>query len=258
MKAGVGKLDINKLTNLLTSLNNLKTSVDDLDVGKIKTAPADLKKLSDVVGNEVVKNTRFNTQKTKVSSLEKKIPDATTLIHINQYNTDKQNLEDKIGAVDTKIPDTSGLVTKNVLNTKISEVANKILNTSNLLTATVLNTKISEVESKLSDYSKYITTHEFDKLKAEIFGARLKQADLENKTDFYNKLTSFNRRITSNKTKHLEVQKKLNSLITNCNKFFFGRIYFTCNDRSQNTFVYQPTLDALELKKEKCTDYGLS
>ena len=54
----------------------------------------DLKKLSDVVVNEVVKNTKFNKRKTKVNNLEnKKISDATTLIHINQYNTDKQSLE---------------------------------------------------------------------------------------------------------------------------------------------------------------------
>ena len=61
-----------------------------------------------------------------------------------------------------------------------------------------------------------------------------------NKTDFDNKLTSFNRRITSNKTKHLEVLKKLN------------------NDGSRGTLVYQPILDALELKKDKGTDYVLS
>ena len=36
------------------------------------------------------------------------------------------------------------------------------------------------------------------------------------------------------------------------------RIYSTSNDGYQNTFVYQPTLDALELKKDKCTDYVLS
>ena len=39
--------------------------------------------------NQVVKNTKFNTIKIEVNSLEKKIPDATTLIHINEYNTDK-------------------------------------------------------------------------------------------------------------------------------------------------------------------------
>ena len=102
MKAEVDKLDINKLVNVPTSLNNLKTKVDDLDVGKLKTVPVDLKKLSDVVDNEVVKNAKFNTLETKVNNLEKKIPDATTLIHINQYNTDKQNLEKKIGDVDKK------------------------------------------------------------------------------------------------------------------------------------------------------------
>ena len=31
--------------NVPTSLNNLKTKVDDLDVGKSKTIPVDLKKL---------------------------------------------------------------------------------------------------------------------------------------------------------------------------------------------------------------------
>ena len=57
------KLDINKLTNVPTSLNNLKAKVVYLDVGKLKVA-LDLKKLSDVVDNEVVKNAKFNTLKT--------------------------------------------------------------------------------------------------------------------------------------------------------------------------------------------------
>ena len=43
-----------------------------------------------------------------------------------------------------------------------------------------------------------ITTEEFNKLTAENFAARLKQADLVNKTDFDNKLTSFNRQIIQN------------------------------------------------------------
>ena len=37
-----------------------------------------------------------------MNNLEKKIPDAATLIHINQHNTHKQNLEKKIGDVDKK------------------------------------------------------------------------------------------------------------------------------------------------------------
>ena len=47
-------------------------------------------------------NKKFNTLKTKVNKFDKKIPDATTLIHINQYNTDKQNLEHKNEAFDRK------------------------------------------------------------------------------------------------------------------------------------------------------------
>ena len=47
-------------------MNNLKTKVVDLDVDKLKTIPVDLKKLSDEVDNEVAKNTKSNTLKTKV------------------------------------------------------------------------------------------------------------------------------------------------------------------------------------------------
>ena len=93
MKAEVEKLDINNLTNFFVNLNDLKTKVDDLDIGKLKTVPLDLKKLSDVVNNKVVKNTKFNKLKTEVNSLEKKNLEATTLIHINQSSTDKRKLE---------------------------------------------------------------------------------------------------------------------------------------------------------------------
>ena len=119
-----------------------------------------------------------------------------------------------------KTPDKSGLVTIIIFNTNISEVENKIPNTSNLQTTIVFSTKISEVESKISDPTKYITTPEFNKLTEEKFTARLKQADLVSKTDFDNKLTSFNRKVTSNKTNYLQVQKKLNSLITKDYIFF--------------------------------------
>ena len=98
--------------------------------------------------------------------------------------------------------------------------------------------------------SKYISSEEFSKLTVGNVKARLKEDDLVNKTDFDNKLTSFNWRITSNKTKHSEVQKELNDLITKDYNFFLGKIYSTSIDGSQNTFVYQPAVDALELKKD--------
>ena len=77
------------------------------------------------------------------------------------------------------------------------------------------------------------------------------------KTGFDNKLTSFNKRITSNKTKDLEVKKKLENLMTKVYNFFLERICFTSNDGSQNRFVYQPTFNVLKLKIDKGSEYIL-
>ena len=41
--------------------------------------PIDLKKSSNVVSKEVVKSTKFNTLKTNINNLEKKIPNASTI-----------------------------------------------------------------------------------------------------------------------------------------------------------------------------------
>ena len=71
MKDEVDKLGINQLTIVSTSLNDLKIKVDHLDVGNLKTAPEELKKLSDNINNEVFKNEKFNTGKAKVTDLEK-------------------------------------------------------------------------------------------------------------------------------------------------------------------------------------------
>ena len=54
-------------------MNNLKTKVDDLGVGKLKTLPIDLKKLISVVKKEAVKNAKFNKLNKKVTKLDKKL-----------------------------------------------------------------------------------------------------------------------------------------------------------------------------------------
>ena len=59
-----------------------------------------------------------------------------------------------------------------------------------------------------------------NKLSAENATVRLKKADLVSKIDFGNKLTNFNKQNSSNKTKYLEVQKKVNRLITIDYSFF--------------------------------------
>ena len=45
---------------LKTNLSNLKTEVDQLDIDKLVPVPVDLNKLSDVVKNDVVKNTAYD------------------------------------------------------------------------------------------------------------------------------------------------------------------------------------------------------
>ena len=53
-----------------TNLAALKTEVDKIDIDKLKTTPDDLAKLSNVVKNDVVKKTGYNT---KVSDIETQI-----------------------------------------------------------------------------------------------------------------------------------------------------------------------------------------
>ena len=52
------------------------------------------------------------------------------------------------------------------------------------MTAIVLSIKINEVLNKVPDNSNYITTQKNNKLTAQKFAVRLKQADLVNLTDF--------------------------------------------------------------------------
>ena len=68
LKAEVEKLGIKKLINAPTIFNNLKLKVQDLDVGKLQTIHVELKKISDVADNEVVKSTKFSTLKIKVNN----------------------------------------------------------------------------------------------------------------------------------------------------------------------------------------------
>ena len=75
--------------------------------------------------------------------------------------------------------------------------------TSGLVTTTaiVLSKRISEVENEILHHANYITVTEFNKLTAKTFAKRSKQVNLVSKLDFDNKLISFARKTTSNKTK---------------------------------------------------------
>ena len=97
----VDKIDSKKLINVPTSINNLKTKVNDLDVDKLKTVTVDMKQLCDIVSKKVVKKTGCNKINTKVN-IEKKIMYGTTLIHIDQCSTDKQNWRKKLEMLSKK------------------------------------------------------------------------------------------------------------------------------------------------------------
>ena len=57
-----------------TNLPALKTEIDKIDTDKLKTTPANLVKLTNVVKNDVVKKIDYNT---KVTSIESQIAGIT-------------------------------------------------------------------------------------------------------------------------------------------------------------------------------------
>ena len=123
--------------------------------------------------------TKYQTDKIE---LENKIPNVTDFVK-----------EAKLTELENKIPDISNLATKTALTT----VENKIPSVSNLVKKTDYNTKVTEIENKLNNHNhdKYIDTQEFNKLTADVFNARIAQANSITKTDFDIKLSSLNKKL---------------------------------------------------------------
>ena len=95
-----------------TNLAALKTEVDKIDVDKLKTAPIDLDRLSNLVKNDVVKKTDYNT---KVTSIEAQIAGLTK----NKVD----NLADK---TKLKAIDTNSFVLKTKLASDVTTLENTI------------------------------------------------------------------------------------------------------------------------------------
>ena len=160
-----------------TNLAALKTEVDKIDVVKLKTTPIDLDRLSNLVKNDVVKKTDYNT---KVTSIEAQIAgltkntvdnladitklkaiDTNSFVLKTKLTSDVTTLDNKIDTVDKKIPDISGLTTKTSLNaylqtltfnSKVTEVENKIKAAD--IIAKSANTKANTIRSDLTGYAK--------------------------------------------------------------------------------------------------------
>ena len=177
------KTDLKNITNVhvsrfasKTNLARLKTEVDKIDADKLKTTPTDLAKLSNLVKNDVVKKTDYNT---KVTSIEAQIAgltkntvddladitklkaiDTNSFVLKTKLASDVTTLENKIDTVDKKIPDISGLATKTSLNSylqtatfnsKVTEVESKIMAAD--IIAKSANTKANTIRSDLTGYA---------------------------------------------------------------------------------------------------------
>ena len=94
------------------NLAALKREVDKIDVDKLKRTPADLAKLSNLVKNDVVKKTDYNT---KVTSIE------------NQKAGVTKNTADNLADITKlKAVDTSNFVLKTKLSSDVNTLENKI------------------------------------------------------------------------------------------------------------------------------------
>ena len=96
-----------------TNLAALKTEVDKIDTGKLKTVPDDLAKLTNVVKNETVKKTDFSFD---------------DYVKKTKFSVDTNALDDKIDKVDKKIPDVSGLATKSSVTISVRDLDDRIDN----------------------------------------------------------------------------------------------------------------------------------
>ena len=76
----------------------------------------------------------------------------------------------------------------------------------------------------------YILLLQSNTLAADVFNARLAQANSIDKTDFDNKLSSLSWKIMSNKSKHLLVENEINKLKKLYLDNFLGRMLFDGED----------------------------
>ena len=93
---------------LKSNLPRLKAGIDKIDVDKLKTVPTDLSKLSNLVNNEVVKKTVYDELVAKVNNV-----DTSEFVLKIKYDTEKSDLEKKISGSDKTIRNISGTVKKN-------------------------------------------------------------------------------------------------------------------------------------------------
>ena len=248
-----------------TNLAALKTKVDKIDVDKLKTTPTDLIKLSNVVKNNVVKKTDYNT---KVTSIEAQIAgltkntvdnladitklkaiDTNSFVTRTKFSADTNALDDKIDGVE-KNPDISGLATKTSLidylqtvtfDSKVTEVENKIKDADIIAKSAV--TKANTIRSNLTDYAKKadvaadITTIKIDYVTSASLSSQLN--DLKSQ-HIATEVTGIDNKTKKNASDILALENKLKQKEDTINEnergLSFNRGFFFCKDQSYLTY----------------------
>ena len=193
-----------------TNLAALKTEVDKIDTDKLKTVPDELAKLSNVVKNDVVQKTDYNTKVSNIESqiagvnknaldniadlkeLKTKTVDTSNFVTRTKFSTDTGALDDKIDKVDKKIIGISGLATKTSLssllpvstfNSKLTELEGKVTTVDNKFSRFVKKTDYSNKITKIKN--DYATNASLDRklnvLKAQHISTEVKKIDEKTK-----------------------------------------------------------------------------
>ena len=211
--------------------------------------------MRNVVKNDVVKKTVYNTLKNKVDAI-----DTSGFVTRTKFTTDTDALDDKTHKVEKKIPDIRGLAIKSSFTRLITEqedytdkVKKKIPDISGL----VSKTELTDVENKIPDVSGLAKASALTAVENKIPDI----TSLITKTDFDAKLKSISDRVTNNKSKDLLHDNELKTLKTLVgssakikfdevqkeNSFNRGFFYYL----QQNHLVYECKIDSFNFTNKK-------
>ena len=215
--------------------------------------------MSNVIKNEVVKKTAYNTLKNKVDAI-----DTSKFVSRTKFTTDTNSLDDKIDKVEKKILDISGLATKSSVTRLITaqedytdKVKKKIPDISGLAS----KTELTAVENKIPDVSGLATTSALTAVENKIPDI----TNLITKTDFDTKLKIVSDRVTNNKSKNILLDNELKKLKTRVDssekiklndvqkEISFNRGFFYY--LQQSYLVYECRVNSFAFNNKKITNW---
>ena len=215
--------------------------------------------MSNVVKNDVVKKTTYNTLRNKVDAI-----DTSKFVSRTKFTTDTNALDDKIDKIEKKIPDISGLATKSSVTrliTKQEEYTDKVKKKIPDISGLASKTELTAVEKKIPDVSGLATASALTAVENKIPDI----TSLITKTDFDAKLKKISDRVTNNKSKDLLLDNELKKLKTVVgssaeikfdevqkeNSFNRGFFYYL----QQSYLVYECKMDSFNFITKKISEW---